>query len=108
MYKDYYLKFSDEAEALSVLYRTEGAVESNEELGIEAKEGYQVANFANISVIGTIYNDDGVYDEEGNVLTSPTAIEGWHVNVRVCKNEPSDLLEPFAVVVESPIRTWAG
>lgn len=106
MYKDYYLKFKDEAEAISVLYRTEGAVEANEELGIEAKEGYQVPNFANISVIGTIYNDDGLYDEEGNMVTPPTAKEGWHVNVRACDGEPMELIEPYAIDVDSPVRVW--
>lgn len=106
MYHDYYLKFANEAEALSVLYRMEGAVEANEELGIEAKEGYQVSNFANISVIGTIYNDDGVYDDEGNMVIPPTAKEGWHVNVRASDGEPMELIEPYAVDVGSPVRVW--
>lgn len=108
MYKDYYLKFEDEAQALSILYRMEGIVEADEEIGIEAKEGYQVANFSNISVIGTIYNDDGVYDEEGNVLIANTAKDGWHVNVRASDREPFDYLEPFVIDVGSPIRIWAG
>jgi len=106
MYTDYYLKFKDEAEALSVLYRTEGAVEADTEFGIEAKEGYQVANFANISVIGTIYNDDGVYNDEGATVTAPTAQDGFFVNVRASENEPVELIEPFKIEVLTPMRIW--
>ena len=32
-----------------------------------------------LDVIGFIY-EGGEYDEEGNVIVQPVAIEGWHVN----------------------------
>ena len=35
-----------------------------------------------VDVIGTIYNNDGVYDEEGNQITPPTAVDGFHVNAK--------------------------
>ena len=41
-----------------------------------------------VDVIGTIYNDDGVYDEEGNEVTPPTAVPGFHVNAK-WMNEPT-------------------
>lgn len=33
----------------------------------------------NIDIIGTIY-EGGTYDDEGNVIEPPVAIDGWHVN----------------------------
>lgn len=53
MYIDYFLKFSDEAEADGVLFE-----------GEERKPRY-----AAIDTIGVIYKDE-------------VALEGWHVNVR--------------------------
>ena len=106
MYKDYYLKFKDEAEANSVLYRTEGAIEADKEMGIEAKEGYPVPNFMNISTIGVIYTG-GEWDEEGNVVTEPDTVPGWHVNVRAMESEPMELIEPYSIEVNSPMRRWA-
>jgi hypothetical protein len=35
-----------------------------------------------MDVLGTIYSG-GTFDVQGNVLTPPTAIAGWHVNMRV-------------------------
>ena len=101
---DLYLKFADEAEAKSTLYRIEGAVEADPENGIDGVEGYEVANFANIDTIGTIY-EGGEYGADGEVITEPVALEGWHVNVRVI-GEDATALEPFAVVPTSPRRVW--
>jgi hypothetical protein len=83
--QDLYLSFTDEAAAKAVLYRIEGAV--------EAKEGYEVANFANIDTIGVIYKDE-------------QPITGWHVNVRVVDGEDASLLAPFAVTPATPTRIW--
>lgn len=100
MYYDKYLKFTDEAQAMSVLYRKEGVVEANEELGIEANEGYDVPNFDNIDIIGTLY--DPPLTEEGE----PVALEGFHVNIR--NYSPVEGLESFEVVPAFPRRVWAG
>lgn len=102
---DKYLKFTDEAEAKSVLYRIEGAVAADPENGIEAQEGYEVANYANIDTIGIIYTG-GEWDEEGNVITEPVAMDGWHVNVRVVAGEDASALELYAVIVNTPMRVW--
>jgi hypothetical protein len=99
---DYYLKFTDQAEADSVLYRIEGAVEANEELGTEAVEGNSVANYDNIDVIGTIYRPTGEVDEEGNAIVAP--LDGYHVNIRNYTDAPE--LEQYAVVPTIPVRVW--
>lgn len=101
---DYYLSFTDEDAAKAVLYRIEGAVEANPEMGTEAVEGYQVANFANIDTIGVIYKPTGT-DEEGIPLLEP--IPGWHVNVRTLEDEDGTPLEPFRVYPTKPRRVWA-
>ena len=100
-----YLKFANEAEATSVLYRIEGAVEADPEMGIEAVEGYEVANYRNIDTIGVIYKG-GEWDTEGNVITEPVALDGWHVNVALLDGEDADALAPFAIVPTNPVRIW--
>jgi hypothetical protein len=98
---DYHLKFTDEAQAKSILYRKEGVVEAGE--GIEANEGYDVANFDNIDVIGIIYKPTGLSDSEGNPIL--VDLEGWHVNVR---HEGEVELDEYVVYPTQPIRKWAG
>lgn len=108
MYTDLYLSFPDEAAANAVLYRVVGAVQANEEMGIEAKEGYPVANFACIDVIGVIYKPTGETNEQDG-MTGPVmaAIPGWHVNVRLVDGEDASSLQPYQVNPATPVRVWA-
>lgn len=99
---DYYLSFPDEAAAKAVLYRIEGAVEADPENGIEAREGYEVANYANIDTIGVIYKRTGGTDEEPVMEPLP----GWHVNVRLIPGEDAAALKPYAVTPTTPMRVW--
>jgi hypothetical protein len=102
MYQDYYLKFTDEAEAKAVLYRMEGVVEADEENGVEANEGYEVQNYKNIDVLGTLYEKQEIVDPENP--PEPIPLEGWHVNVRVMPDEDTTPLESFKVNPEP--QTW--
>ena len=56
-----------------------------------------------LDVIGTITRG-GEWDETGNVITPPTALDGWHVNY--VGNLP-DGWEAYAVFPEQPARVWA-
>ena len=105
MHQDFYLRFTDEAEATSVLY-TDFPTEFDEEGNVTATE--QRPNYANIDVLGVLYNDDAVLDEEGDVVTPATPIDGWHVNVRVMPGEDAAALEPFRVDPEPMVwrRVW--
>jgi hypothetical protein len=103
---DYTLKFESQEQAQSILYRKEGVVEVNEELGIEANEGYDVANYDNIDVIGTIYKPTGAMlkNEEGMDYPEMKAIDGYHVNIRNYTEAPE--LDAYAVNVSTPSRIW--
>jgi hypothetical protein len=98
---DLYLKFTDEPQANSVLY-TEVPTAWDEEG--EPTEWEPKPNYANIDTIGIIY-EGGEWDAEGNVITEPVALQGWHVNVRVVDEDPTPL-EEFAVIPTTPRRVW--
>jgi hypothetical protein len=106
MYTDYYLRFQDEAEAKATLYHIEGAVEADEEMGIEASEGYEVANYKNIDVLGVLYEKQDIVDPENP--PEPIPLEGFHVNVRVMPDENGEPLEAFKVNPEPMVwrRVW--
>lgn len=105
---DLYLSFPDEATATALLYRTEGAVEANEELGIEAQEGHPVGNYQNIDTIGLIYKPTGETQEsELGPVPVMAPIAGWHVNIRLVDGEDASALESYAVTPATPARVWA-
>lgn len=62
----------------------------------------------NVDQIGKIIDQPGTYDEEGNELTSPTYLDGWHVNV--CYQNGADLsfIQEYEIQVNSPVRVWFG
>jgi hypothetical protein len=86
---DFYLKFTDEAEATAVLY-TQEPTAWDEQGNVTATEPQQA--YANISTIGIIYKDE-------------QPLDGWHVNVRVV-GEDATALEAFAVTPTLPVRVW--
>ena len=56
-----------------------------------------------LDVIGTITRG-GEWDEEGNVITPPEVLDGWHVNY--VGNLP-DGWEEYVVYPQQPVRVWA-
>ena len=57
-----------------------------------------------IDEIGIIY-EGGTYDAEGNVITPPVALPGWHVNYA---GEPPEAWDQYLVIVNSASRIWFG
>jgi hypothetical protein len=55
-----------------------------------------------LDVIGTI-SRGGEWDEEGNVITLPEVLPGWHVNY--VGEVPADW-EQYAVTPEQPVRVF--
>lgn len=64
-----FLRFPNEATAQSALADYH-----------DAENGWRTASLVHaLDPIGVLY-DPGTYDEEGNEITPPVAMEGWHVN----------------------------
>jgi len=110
MYTDYYLKFANEAEANGVLYTevpTEWDNTDPESPVVTATE--LRANYRNIDVLPLVVATEGSYDEEGNELTAPTYVDGYHVNVRALEGEDGSALEAYEVnpTPNTPARVWA-
>ena len=60
----------------------------------------------NQSIIGKIVDTSGTYDDEGNQLTAPTYIAGFHVNTTGEVAEWADYLcDPQP---STPMRVYAG
>lgn len=57
-----------------------------------------------IDEIGVIY-EGGTYDAEGEVITPPVALTGWHVNFA---GDPPESFDEYLVVVNSPSRIFFG
>ena len=54
-------------------------------------------------VIGRITRG-GEWDDDGNVITPPEVLDGWHINYQ---GEVPDGWEQYAVWPENPVRVWA-
>lgn len=88
---DLCLRFSDEDEAMSVLF-TDGT-----------------SNYRTFDIIGAIFKPSGktAVDAEGNKVSVMTSVKGFHVNVRVMPDEDIAAIEPFAITPTNPVRVWA-
>jgi len=94
-----FFRFPNEATAMEAL-RKNGFTqqdESGKEVIIAATHTWA------IDVIGPI-SRGGEWDEDGNVITPPEVLEGWHVNY--CGEVPDEWLQ-YAVWPQSPARVWA-
>ena len=111
-YTDYYLKFKDEAEMRSVLFEKVPTAWDNtdQENPIET-EWEEQQLFRNTDIVGLIVDTPAELDEEGEVISEATYVDGVHCNLRVLPGE-SELVErlndylcdPTPV---TPARVWA-
>jgi hypothetical protein len=101
--QDLYLKFPDQSTADTLLYvQIPTAFDTDgDPTEWEPRQVYQ-----NTDVIGIIY-EHGEWDAEGDQITPPIALEGWHVNIRLMEHEDGTALLPYAVTPTHPRRTWA-
>lgn len=110
-FTDLMLKFASEEEATQNLYDKVATAWDNDdpESPIETEWEYR-SRFRNIDTLGVIYKG-GSWDEGGNEVETPVAVDGWHVNVRcLCsEGESCEHLEAFVVSPEpsTPRRVWA-
>jgi hypothetical protein len=90
----YYLKFPNENTATQLL----------EEAGFLDEDKNIITcthNYA-IDVVGII-TEGGEYDEEGNVITQPITLSGWHINY---VGELPSNWEQYLVSPEFPVRVF--
>jgi len=60
------------------------------------------------SYVGTIVDEQGIYDEEGNELKAPTFFDGVHLNIRLLEDIALPTFDKVEQVFpESPSRVWA-
>ena len=97
-----FFRFTDEA-AWVTAAKAAGFYVTDPETETEVLQAY-TADRA-IDVIGTLYNDDAVYDEEGEEVTAPTPMDGWHVNYL---GDLPDGWETYEVHPELPKRIFAN
>ena len=90
----YFLKFPNEKTALSKL-KSAGFINEDNEI-ISASHSHA------IDVVGVI-TQGGEYDKEGNVITQPITLSGWHINY--VGELPSDW-EQYLVSPEFPVRVY--
>ena len=75
-----FFRFADEAAWITAAKAAGFYITVVDEEGVESEVLHAYTADYAIDVIGTFYNDDGVYDDEGNETTPPTPMAGWHVN----------------------------
>jgi hypothetical protein len=82
-YGDMYLRFTNEAEAITALTDYTGSVD----------------------VIGTIYKPTGqMIETDEGAVPEMAAVDGWHVNTR---GQMLETLLPFSIEPQHPVRVWA-
>jgi hypothetical protein len=113
-YTDLYLKFADEAEMRSVLFEKvptkfeEAETPDGEPVAVEFEERQL---FRNTDIVGLIVDTPAELNEEGEVTSEATYVDGVHCNLRVLPSE-SELVEGLSdyLVEPSPVtpaRVWA-
>ena len=111
-----FLRFTDQAAwrdyatSAGILTQVEQPVldeDGNETEELETVESwnYSGLNYA-ISDIGILYNEDGEYNDKGELVKAPTAKDGWHVNWKA--NEFPDGIIAFEVMPKDVKRVWSG
>ena len=75
-----YLRFANETAWVNAAKAANFYVTVTDDEGLESEVLQAYTAERAIDVIGTLYNDDGVYDEEGEEVSAPTAMTGFHVN----------------------------
>ena len=105
----YYLSFTDEAQATSVLYTTTSSAEVVNEDGSLVIASYETttANYMNIDTIGVVYEPAPIPTPEDYVPV-PYPAPNWGVNVLVLDGEDATPLQPYSVQPSPfPQRVWS-
>lgn len=63
--------------------------------------------FRNTDVVGLIVDSPAELNENGEVTSEATYVDGFHCNLRVLPGESIEGLENYALEPNSPSRVWA-
>jgi aryl-phospho-beta-D-glucosidase BglC (GH1 family) len=96
-----YLRFADEATFRSAAFI---AGLFNEPEGDNPGGYIQYTHDHAMDIVGTIYNDDATFNDDGSVITQATAKTGWHVNFI---GELPTGWDEFLVTPVAPYRVFA-
>ena len=90
-----FFRFPDEATGIAAL----------DAAGLLTEDGnpFPASHSHALDVVGTI-SRGGEWDDEGNVITPPEVLDGWHLNYRGVV--PDEWLK-YAVEPSNPVRVWA-
>lgn len=98
----YFLKFKDIQEAEKVLLASGAIMQGTDE---EGNTVLMPVNNNAIDDVGVI-SKGGEWDAEGNVITMPTVLSGYHVNLRFgCEPNIEDLQE-YIMTPATPTRDF--
>tara|TARA_R100001163_G_scaffold65813_1_gene65182 strand:- start:3041 stop:3382 length:342 start_codon:yes stop_codon:yes gene_type:complete len=102
-----YFRFADEAEWIAAAKAAGFYITVIGEEGVEYEVLQAYTSNRAIDVIGTLYNNDAVYDDEDidKIVKLPTAMAGFHVNFIGALPEGWDA---FEVTPEQPKRVFAS
>jgi hypothetical protein len=109
-FTDLYLKFKDEDEMRSVLFeKVPTKFEDSPEPGGEpiAVEFEKRQLFRNTDIVGLIVDTPAELNEEGEITSEATYVDGVHCNLRVLPGESIEGLENYTLEPNSPSRVWA-
>lgn len=107
-FHDYYLKGADRDTTRAALLEAGLTVEYADENGDPQRVPAEGVNISTIGVIST----GGTYAEDGTVITQPTVVPGWHVNLRLYQPLTAAQLAILDGIImapspATPYRVWA-
>jgi len=97
-----FFRFPDEATWLDAARDAGFLVTVTDEDGNDTEQLAAYTKDHAIDVVGTITRG-GEWDEEGNEITPPTVLDGWHINYQ---GELPDGWEQYMVTPETPARVF--
>tara|TARA_X000001382_G_scaffold130658_1_gene126322 strand:+ start:15 stop:353 length:339 start_codon:yes stop_codon:yes gene_type:complete len=110
-YTDLYLKFASEAEMRSVLFEQVPTAWDNtdpdgEPIPIEFEDRQL---YRNTDIVGLIVDTPAELNEEGEVTSEATFLDGIHVNIRLMPGESAEGLSDYLCdpTPATPERVWA-
>ena len=111
-FTDLYLKFADEDEMRSVLFekvptKFEDSPEPDgERIAVEFEERQL---YRNTDIVGLIVDTPAELDEEGEITSEATYVDGVHVNIRLMPGELAEGLNDYLCdpIPVTPARVWA-